>query len=250
MPLGTALALLLGAPVVQALGWQAAWWGLTACSALAWLALWQGLPPDAAQGAGAALGPRLRRTLGAPGPWLVAVAFFLYSGQWLAVIGFLPTILSEAGIGGTAAGLLSAVAAAVNMGGNIGAGRWIAHGGRPRRVMSVGFIAMGLGAVLAFALPDLPLLQYLAVLVFSGLGGLIPGTLFSVAMRLSPGEDTISTTVGWMQQLSAVGQFVGPPFVAWVATQVGGWQLTWTVTLSCSLLGLWFAAQIERALRR
>lgn len=249
MPLGTALALLFGAPIVQLLGWQAAWWGLTACSALAWLALWRGLPRDAAQRAGAALGPRLKRTLGAPGPWLVAVAFFLYSGQWLAVIGFLPTILTEAGIAGTAAGMLSAVAAAVNMGGNIGAGRWIARGGRPRTVMSVGYVAMGLGAVVAFAVPGLPMLQYLAVLLFSGVGGLVPGTLFGVAMRLAPGDDTISTTVGWMQQFSALGQFVGPPFVAWVATLVGGWQLTWTVACACSLLGLWFAARIERALR-
>lgn len=249
MPLGAALALLLGAPVVQALGWQAAWWGLTACSALAWLALWRGLPPDAAQGPGAALGPRLWRTLGAPGPWLVAVAFFLYSGQWLAVIGFLPTILTEAGIAGTAAGMLSAVAAAVNMGGNIGAGRWIAHGSSPRLVMSVGYLAMGVGAVLAFALPQAPVLQYLAVLAFSGLGGLVPGTLFGVAMRLAPGEDSISTTVGWMQQFSALGQFVGPPFVAWVATQAGGWHFTWTATAACSLLGIWFAARIERALR-
>lgn len=250
MPLGTALALLLGAPVVQVLGWQAVWWGLTACSALAWLALWQGLPPDAAQGAGAALGPRLRRTLGAPGPWLVAVAFFLYSGQWLAVVGFLPTILTQAGIAGTAAGLLSAVVAAVNMGGNIGGGRWIARGGRPQVVMSVGYIAMGVGAVLAFALPGWPTLQYLAVLAFSGVGGLIPGTLFGVAMRLAPGEDTISTTVGWMQQFSALGQFVGPPLVAWVATQAGGWQLTWIATGACSLLGIWFAMRIESALRR
>ena len=35
---------------------------------------------------------RLRRTLQAPGPWWLALSFAVYSGQWLAVIGFLPTI--------------------------------------------------------------------------------------------------------------------------------------------------------------
>ncbi|NCT96808.1 MAG: MFS transporter [Comamonadaceae bacterium] len=249
MPLGTALALLFGAPVIEWLGWRAVWLGLTACSLLALVALWRGLPSDAAlAGQGAPLGPRLRRTLGAPGPWLVAVAFFLYSGQWLAVVGFLPTILAQAGVSGLLAGLLSAAAAAVNMGGNIGAGRWIARGGRPRVVMGFAYIAMGLGALLAFGLRGAPVVQYLAVLAFSGLGGLIPGTLFGLAVRLAPGEDTISTTVGWMQQLSALGQFVGPPFVAWVATQVGGWQLTWVVTGAASLLGLWVAHRIQRTL--
>lgn len=249
MPLGTALALLFGAPVIEWLGWRAVWLGLTACSLLALLALWRGLPSDAAlAGQGAPLGPRLRRTLGAPGPWLVAVAFFLYSGQWLAVVGFLPTILAQAGVSGLLAGLLSAAAAAVNMGGNIGAGRWIARGGRPRFVMGFAYLAMGLGALLAFGLKGAPVVQYLAVLAFSGLGGLIPGTLFGLAVRLAPGEDTISTTVGWMQQLSALGQFVGPPFVAWVATQVGGWQLTWVVTGVASLLGLWVAHRIQRTL--
>ncbi|WP_070399158.1 CynX/NimT family MFS transporter [Hydrogenophaga sp. PML113] len=249
MPLGTALALLFGAPVIEWLGWRAVWLGLTAGSLLALLALWRGLPSDAAlAGQGAPLGPRLRRTLGAPGPWLVAVAFFLYSGQWLAVVGFLPTILAQAGVSGLLAGLLSAAAAAVNMGGNIGAGRWIARGGRPRFVMGFAYLAMGLGALLAFGLKGAPVVQYLAVLAFSGLGGLIPGTLFGLAVRLAPGEDTISTTVGWMQQLSALGQFVGPPFVAWVATQVGGWQLTWVVTGVASLLGLWVAHRIQRTL--
>lgn len=249
MPLGTALALLFGAPVIEWLGWRAVWLGLSACSLLALVALWRGLPSDAAlAGQGAPLGPRLRRTLGAPGPWLVAVAFFLYSGQWLAVVGFLPTILAQAGVSGLLAGLLSAAAAAVNMGGNIGAGRWIARGGRPRFVMGFAYLAMGLGALLAFGLKGAPVVQYLAVLAFSGLGGLIPGTLFGLAVRLAPGEDTISTTVGWMQQLSALGQFVGPPFVAWVATQVGGWQLTWVVTGVASLLGLWVAHRIQRTL--
>jgi MFS transporter, CP family, cyanate transporter len=79
-------------------------------------------------------------------------------------------------------------------------------------------------------------------------GGLIPGTLFGLAVRLAPGEDTVSTTVGWMQQLSALGQFAGPPLVAWLATQAGGWHLSWLATGSACLLGLWVAQRIDRAL--
>jgi MFS family permease len=49
-----------------------------------------------------------------------------------------------------------------------------------------------------------------------------------------------------MQQLSALGQFIGPPLVAWLALRVGGWEWTWVVTGSCSLLGLWVALRLQR----
>ncbi|MBL0919435.1 MAG: MFS transporter [Hydrogenophaga sp.] len=249
MPLGTALALLVGAPIIEAMGWRVVWLGLAVVSSGAAIGLCIGLPADEPlPGRVTAWGPRLRRTLSAPGPWLVALGFLLYSGQWLAVVGFLPTILSQGGMGGLQAGLLSAMAAAVNMAGNIGAGRWIAHGARPLMVLRLAYLTMAVGAVLAFALEGPFFIQYLGVLAFSGVGGLIPGTLFGLAVRLAPGEDTVSTTVGWMQQLSALGQFAGPPLVAWVATQAGGWQWSWVITGAASLLGLWVAQRIDRAL--
>jgi len=82
------------------------------------------------------------------------------------------------------------------------------------------------------------------------LGGLIPGTLFSLAVRLAPSMATVPTTVGWMQQWSAFGQFCGPPLVAWVAGLAGHWQLTWTVTGACALAGMGLAWQIHRLLER
>ena len=111
---------------------------------------------------------------------------------------------------------------------------------------------MALGAIGAFAqwqsqgLPTVG--KFLCVVMFSAVGGLIPGTLFSTAVRLAPSENTVSTTVGFMQQLSAVGQFLGPPLVAWVAVMVGGWQWTWVVTVSLSVIGLWLAQRIGHAL--
>jgi MFS family permease len=189
----------------------------------------------------------LQRTLTARGPWLVALAFFLYSGQWLAVVGFLPTIYSQAGVGGLLLGALTALAAGINMLGNIGAGRWLARGTRPGVLLATGYTAMALGALVAFGAEGHPVWQYLAVLAFSGFGGLIPGTLFGLAVVLAPGQDSVSTTVGWMQQWSSLGQFVGPPVVAWVATLAGGWQWTWVVTGACSVLGLWLAAQLQQA---
>ena len=79
---------------------------------------------------------------------------------------------------------------------------------------------------------------------------MIPGTLFACAVRLAPSEDTVSTTVGWMQQWSATGQFFGPLLLAWVAAAVGGWQWTWVVTLSMACMGVGLAWRIQQALDR
>jgi len=65
-------------------------------------------------------------------------------------------------------------------------------------------------------------------------------------LRVAPDERTISTTVGWMQQWSALGQFAGPPMVAWVATRAGGWQWTWVTTSAMCLLGLLFTSRLAR----
>ncbi|MFP8779344.1 CynX/NimT family MFS transporter [Hydrogenophaga sp. RWCD_12] len=249
MPLGTSLALLLGVPLMAVSGWRGAWVLLSVLSLVAVVVLWFRVPADRPPPTGhvAALWPRLLKTLRAPGPWLVALGFFLYSGQWLAVVGFLPTIYHAAGLDAGTVAVLSAMAAAINMSGNIVAGRWLARGAQPAAMLVTGYVAMALGAWVAFGAEGHPVWQYLAVLLFSAVGGLIPGTLFGVAVTLAPGQDTVSTTVGWMQQFSSLGQFAGPPLVAWWVTRMGSWQSTWMVTGACSVLGLFVAGWLHRA---
>ncbi len=56
----------------------------------------------------------------------------------------------------------------------------------------------------------------------------------------------VSPAVGWMQQWSSLGQFVGPPVVAWVATRTGGWSFSWVVMASCGVIGLVLARALGR----
>lgn len=253
MPLGTALALLVGPLWIAQAGWPAWWWLTAALTAVAGVALWRGLPVDPAPAArepGAWRG-RLANTLRSRGPWLVSLAFAVYSAQWLAVVGFLPSIYAQAGLAPALAGLATAVVAASNMVGNIAAGRLLQRGVPAPRLLRAGYLAMGVGGVLLFA-PVWPAGwlsfagPYVAVLVFSATGGLVPGTLFSQAVKVAPGPGAVSTTVGWMQQWSSLGQFLGPPLVAWVASRTGGWSFSWIVTASCALAGLWLAGSIGR----
>ena len=259
MPLATALALLLGPLAIAAIGWRGWWWALAALSAAMLFWLRHAVPADAgaarATSASASTWPmRLRRTLAAPGPWAVAVSFAMYSGQWLAVIGFLPSIYVRGGMAGSAAGVLTAVVAAVNMAGNIASGRLLQRGVAPARLLAIGFVTMGAAAAAAFAGSGdaglSPVARYVAVLAFSGVGGLVPGTLFALAVRMAPSEETMSTTVGWVQQWSAFGQFCGPPLVAAVASATGGWQWTGAVTGACSVVGLLLTVALSRLMAR
>ena len=265
MPAGTALTLLVGPLWLPSLGWQT-WWCLFAV--LSWvmaLVLWRVVPADAVSGHDHKTQPsispvsavqvawpqRLRETLTAPGPWWVTLCFAMYSGQWLAVVGFLPSIYTQAGLSGATLGGLTAVAAAVNMVGNMASGRLLQRGLHPSILLGMGFMAMALGSFVAFTewTTSSPWLRYGGVLLFSSWGGLVPGTLFSLAVRLAPHERNVSTTVGWMQQGSAAGQFAGPPAVAWLASQVGGWQWTWTATGLCCVGGWVMAILIAKALK-
>ena len=259
MPTGSALALLLGPWVIAGLNWSAWWWLLGAVAALAWIAVWLCVPdvqpPAPTHNAASDAWPkRLALTLQSPGPWLVALTFAVYSSQWLAVVGFLPTVYAELGLAAGTAGVLSACVALANVSGNIMSGRLLQRGWPAQRLLSIGFACMTLGAVGAYAVwqgEGLPTsLRFACVVMFSAVGGLIPGTLFSCALRLAPSEGTVSTTVGYMQQLSALGQFAGPPLVAWVAASAGGWQWTWTVTATLSLAGAVLAHLIGRALHQ
>jgi CP family cyanate transporter-like MFS transporter len=259
MPTGSALALLLGPWVIAGLNWSAWWWLLGAVAALAWVAVWLCVPdvqPPAPthNAANDAWPKRLALTLQSPGPWLVALTFAVYSSQWLAVVGFLPTVYAELGLAAGTAGVLSACVALANVSGNIMSGRLLQRGWPAQRLLSIGFACMTLGAVGAYAVwqgEGLPTsLRFACVVMFSAVGGLIPGTLFSCALRLAPSEGTVSTTVGYMQQLSALGQFAGPPLVAWVAASAGGWQWTWVVTATLSLAGAVLAHFIGCALHK
>ena len=260
MPLGTALALLLGPAVIFLAGWQTLWLSLATLTLAIAVTLAAVVPAETPQGQTAAMPAgwpmRLRQTLTSRGPWLVALCFAVYSAQWMSVIGFLPSIYSQAGLAAGWTAVATAGAAAVNIIGNVTAGKLLQRGAAPDRLLLAGYASMGVGAWIAFgpvaqdlAATAAAALRYGAVLAFSMVGGMIPGTLFSMAVRLAPGERTVSTTVGWMQQWSSLGQFAGPPLVALVAHRAGGWQWTWLVTGGCALLGMALVVAARRRLR-
>ena len=253
MPTGTATAMLLGPALMAHFGWATWWETLGAIALLMALLFNMGVPRVAVAVAVAVAGAlppaanlqRLRLVWRTPQVWRVALAFACYSGQWLVIIGFLPTLLQTGGMSAGLAGTIAAIASAVNIVGNIAGGRLLQKGVPSQRVLGIAFATMAAGAFVVFGTPsDTPLIvKLVAVLMFSGVGGMIPGSLFSLAVRAAPTEDTASTALGWTTQMSLLGQFSMPPIAAALATAHGSWRLTWVVTVSLCLIGILLTRQ-------
>jgi len=251
MPTGTTIGLAATPWLIGAGGWELAWW-LASAAALCELALVVWLIPADPPGHAARVrvAALARDTVRAAGPWLLAACFALYAGQFIAVFGFLPTVYQSAGVAATTAGVLTAVGVAANMSGNIASG-WLLQRGASRTTVLAGTsLVMAAASLVAFA-GALPFaVRYGAILVFSAVGGLIPGTLFTTAPRFAPYPGAVSTTTGLMQQGSAIGQFVAPPLVAAVASASQGWHRTGWVLSALALANVVAAFAIGRHDRR
>jgi CP family cyanate transporter-like MFS transporter len=246
MPTGTAAALLLGPPLMAHAGW-AMWWTALGVLALLMAAVFAWGVPRGARRAFQLDSRRLIAVWHTPQVWRVALAFACYSGQWLVVIGFLPTLLQSGGTSAGAAGTLAAIASAANITGNVMGGRLLQRGVASQKVLTIGFGIMAIGALVVFATPPTTpvAIKLAAVLAFSGVGGMIPGSLFSLAVKAAPSDDTVSTALGWTTQMSMLGQFCMPPVVAALATAHSGWELTWVLTGGLCLMGVGLTTRMK-----
>lgn len=247
MPTGMAISLASAEVVLQAYGWRRLWQIDAAVLVVLAVAL-LAAPAPALLTRGRAL-PGLRelvRSVWHPGPLLLAGIFTCYTVQYMAVMGFLPSILQTQGTTAQAAGLLSALAVMANAAANLAVGPLIARGAVPRRLIGGACVVMLVAAagIYVQALPAT--LRYLLVVALSMAGGLIPASIFALVPRVAQDRQSTATTMGFVVQFSHIGQLAGPPAVAAVAAAAGGFQLS-ALVLMPAALGAWFAA---RGLRR
>ncbi len=260
MPVGFAVALLSAPWIIRNAwlvagqpGWQMIWIVHGALILLCWLALLRWIPPAGApavsgteQARQRSFVPLLVRTVSSTGPWLLAASFGVYAGQYLSIVSFLPTIYQQAGLTLELAGAMTALVAGINLIGNLAAGRLIQRGTNPGAVLFAASAALLAGSWLVFGSP-LPFeARYAVVVLMSATCGLIPGTLFVLVPRYAPGSDTVSSTVGLMQQGSAIGQVILPPLVAWSAGLAGGWSNAWVTLGAMALTGIVLAIVVYR----
>ncbi len=259
MPAGMGLALLATPAVMSVVGWRGVWLACAAIAGAAAACIALVHPTTPADERRASTPPRARiatlvvQTLRAPGPWLVALCFFFYAGQFTAIFSFLPSIYQDAGLSPQWSATLTAIAVMVNMIGNLSAGLLLQHGVSRATLIGTAGLAMAVCEWLAFG-SELGLAwRYAAILLFSATAGLIPGTLFATAPFYAPSTAAISTTVGAMQQGSSLGQLTLPLAIAALVQHTGDWSSTWIATALAAMVTVAIAgamAYYDRIRRR
>ncbi|MGP4994071.1 MFS transporter [Glutamicibacter ardleyensis] len=234
--LGTAIAL-------RFISWQI-WWLVLAALTVIPIILILKFVSGSASGGGANARVALRRiavTAASGKIWVSGVIFGCYTVQWMAIVGFLPTVFREDGLSPILGGLFSAVVGGLNALGAIITGLLLQRGIAGKRLLLGSFVIMAVMAVLTFAIDypkTLVLVQVLCVGLFSLCGAAVPATMTRLAVDLAPEGGSAPAAMGLMQQIFNIGNFTGPMLVAWLVVLTGGWSSTWWVSVFFGTLGL------------
>src|SRR3954468_6109616 len=249
MPLGAGVATLLVPAAITHLSWRGAWLVDAAVTACVLLAVTRWGPPTPARRPQGMQG--LLRAVRTPGIMCLAVGFAFYAGQYLAVVGLLPTMLVEGGLSLATAGVVTGFVFLANVPANL-LGAFLLHRGvRPWLliVCGAGWIALTVWGVHD---PALPLgVRVGAVVAFSLIVGIVPAAAFSGVTAMSAGTASAGAAVGLLIQGSSVGQLLGPPLVVGVGAAVGSWvgrPLALTCLAACLLVAGVLYRRLEKPL--
>jgi MFS family permease len=251
MPLGQVLIMLAAPFVLSLVGWRGLWAAngllLVGYAAVATVVLRGGLREH--HGRSVHHAPDSSSILRQRAPVLLALVFGFYSLQYLAVVGFLPTIYAEAGLSGATVGVLTAIVVFGNVVGNV-VGGWLLHRGViAGTLMIVGGVAMGASAVVVYSDAAGFGLSFAAAVAFATFGGLIPSSVFVAIPLLAPSPGLIGRANGLVVQASNIGSIIGPPLVGLLAGQVGSFELSPLVLSTSAAVGC-LAAVVIRAMER
>lgn len=234
--LGTAMSL-------QFISWQT-WWFILGLLTLVPIALILKFVSATDPGGGSSTKSAFRKivvTASSGRVWVSGLIFGCYTIQWMAIVGFLPTIFREDGLSPILGGLFSAVVGGLNALGAIITGLLLQRGIAGKHLLLGSFVIMAVTAVLTFAIDypkTLVLVQVLCVGLFSLCGAAVPATMTRLAVDLAPEGGSAPAAMGLMQQIFNIGNFTGPMLVAWLVVLTGGWSSTWWVSVFFGTFGL------------
>jgi MFS family permease len=173
-----------------------------------------------------------------PVAYIISLCFFCYSFQFVAVTSFLPTLLIEhlhLSLG--SASRWAAIVVLANAIGNVAAGWLLRHGVARHKLLSIAALTIGLMAMLVY-FDILPLAARLAAaIIFSVVGGLIPGTLFATVPLVATVPASVGVLVGLMLQFSGIGQWLGPVALPVIVEHFGSWSAAGVLMLIVGIVG-------------
>jgi CP family cyanate transporter-like MFS transporter len=258
MPAGTSTMMMLAAVLAGAWSWRQLWQATAlinlAYATVVWLVFRGRVEATAGPWPPKPKPMRFRDRLATalrPGPLLLAGCFLTYAGNFLALIGFLPLVLTRSGeASASSAGLLTAFIVAANMIGNAASG-FIAESRLSRpRIIAISAAILGLAAVGVFieALPFT--LRYALALVFAVVGGVIPGTCFGAVESFATSPAKAGPIFGGLIQGAGIGQLLGPPLVAAIVVAIGSWHGAAVFIAAGALINVALALALDRFVTR
>jgi predicted MFS family arabinose efflux permease len=246
MPAGIALMLLM-APLLPAIGWRVLWSASAGVTFLFAVLLFVTVPSTLTT-----VGQQQARWLedimtivSRPYCLALALAFFAFSFQIFSMMFALPLVLTSVhGLSITSAGLLSAAMLAVAAIGNVSSSLLLRAGVPVWANIASAFVFFGVSSFAIYATSTpLPAALIFASLAL-GIGSLAPGALYAAAPEAAPNPNSISSTIGLLQQASNLGQFTGP-FVLGVWAEHFSWSAAPVIIAPAASIGLFIALSIR-----
>jgi len=188
----------------------------------------------------------IKATLTSAGPVLLSLIFTTYALQWLAVMGFLPTLLIEKfEFSKQIASSLTAIMVGVNIIGNLAGGRLLKYGIKRWFLIAFASFIMGCCSLAIYSDTNF-FINYSGCILFSLIGGLIPASVLGGSPVYAPSERLISTTTGMLIQGGQSGQVFGPIILAWIVSTTNTWNSgSWF--LGCiAVLGILFSLGLAK----
>lgn len=249
---GGAAAMMLAGPYLLTFGWQSLWIvnGVVVILYAALLSRLDIHEPAAADGASREVLSNLRAVFNAPGPLLLALIFGIYTFQYFALTGLMPTLLvQQLNLSIPAAGFISALAVVANAIGNLSAGALMRFGAPIWAVIGAAFAFLGIVSFGIFS-PTLHVGAVAALACASlALTGLIPGSIFAAAPRLAPTSATLAIVIGMVNQTSNLGSVAGPAALG-AFVQAFGWTNAPFAFVGVTIVGISVALLLRRVLRQ
>jgi predicted MFS family arabinose efflux permease len=246
---GTAV-MMLAAPLLTQHGWQGLWWANAALTGAYGVLLWAILPRDLKMNGTTqrSLRKDAMRTLRAPGPVLLALAFITYTIQYYAITALLPTLFVERmQFSVEQASVLSALIVFANALGNMAAGLLLRWAIPLWALMAAAFVFVGITAFGIFAAAAPVIVVAVLAAASLAVSGLIPASLIAAAPRLSPEAFLLPVTLGLLNQASNIGILVGPAVLGGIVERFG-WSGAPALFVAIALIGIAVALRIRRLL--
>jgi len=226
VPVGATLALNLGHPFLNALGWRGFWWSGTLLAVVAFLiyAAVVTEPEEEKEAGSEGAPPSLAAGLRVPALWALALSFAGYNFAAISFGTWAPSFFQERfgvapGLAGFYAGLVFLVAAFMV----VVAGKVLDQVRSRYRVLLVAVVLTGFVYSSAFLLPEARfILPY--VVVLPCISSFYPPSVFTLAPEIMPSPALAGVAMAVVNMGSNFGALIGPPLVGFAVNAGGSWS--------------------------